>query len=89
VCALTNPIWLIKTRLALQQRGQLAAAGGAYRGIADAFLRIGRSEGLAGYYKGFGPSLVLVRALHPGLVLILLQPHQLLGCSCRQQWTRC
>jgi solute carrier family 25 folate transporter 32 len=61
VCALTNPIWLIKTRLALQQRGQLAAAGGAYRGIADAFVRIGRSEGLAGYYKGFGPSLVLVR----------------------------
>jgi solute carrier family 25 folate transporter 32 len=62
VCALTNPIWLIKTRLALQQRGQLTAAGGvAYRGIADAFVRIGRSEGLRGYYKGFGPSLVLVR----------------------------
>ncbi|WIA37881.1 hypothetical protein OEZ86_014728 [Tetradesmus obliquus] len=59
VCALTNPIWLMKTRLALQQRGSMAAAGGAYRGIADAFVRIGRAEGLAGYYKGFGPSLVL------------------------------
>lgn len=63
VCALTNPIWLMKTRLALQQRGSMAAAGGAYRGIADAFVRIGRAEGLAGYYKGFGPSLVLVRQL--------------------------
>ncbi|WIA17660.1 hypothetical protein OEZ85_014463 [Tetradesmus obliquus] len=62
VCALTNPIWLIKTRLALQQRGSMAAAGGAYRGITDAFVRIGRAEGLAGYYKGFGPSLVLQTA---------------------------
>ncbi|KAF6251347.1 mitochondrial carrier domain-containing protein [Scenedesmus sp. NREL 46B-D3] len=62
VCGLTNPIWLVKTRLALQQRGQLAAAGGGYSGIADAFVRIGRSEGLAGYYKGFGPSLVLQTA---------------------------
>jgi hypothetical protein len=80
VCALTNPIWLIKTRLALQQRGQLAAAGGAYRGITDAFVRIGRSEGLAGYYKGFGPSLVLVSWgwLHLALLQVLLKL-QLLG----------
>lgn len=67
VCCLTNPIWLVKTRLALQQRsGQLAAAAGvggssgAYRGLWDAFVRIGRSEGIRGFYKGFGPSLVLV-----------------------------
>lgn len=65
---MTNPIWLIKTRLALQQRtGHLTAAGittagsrGAYKGITDAFIRIGQSEGLRGYYKGFGPSLLLV-----------------------------
>lgn len=80
VCVLTNPIWLIKTRLALQQRtdlaaaavsaaaggaGGAAAAGGtgiAYKGLFDAFARIGREEGFRGYYKGFGPSLVLQTA---------------------------
>jgi hypothetical protein len=74
VCVLTNPIWLVKTRLALQQRSHQAAAaaagaaalkaggassGGAYRGMLDALARIGREEGLRGYYKGFGPSLLL------------------------------
>jgi solute carrier family 25 folate transporter 32 len=79
VCVLTNPIWLVKTRLALQQRTDLAAAAAAsavagksaaagasssvaYRGLFDAFARIGREEGIRGYYKGFGPSLVLQTA---------------------------
>jgi len=31
-----------------------------YRGFLDALLKIGREEGLRGYYKGLGPSLVLV-----------------------------
>jgi len=77
VCVLTNPIWLVKTRLALQQRTDLAAAavasagtaaaskagtGMAYKGLFDAFARIGREEGFRGYYKGFGPSLVLQTA---------------------------
>jgi solute carrier family 25 folate transporter 32 len=69
VCVMTNPIWLVKTRLALQQRTSLAAAAGAagssgvaYRGLLDAFARIGREEGIKGYYKGFGPSLVLQTA---------------------------
>eukprot|EP00878_Enallax_costatus_P022450 GHUV01023816.1.p1 GENE.GHUV01023816.1~~GHUV01023816.1.p1 ORF type:complete len:259 (+),score=76.07 GHUV01023816.1:458-1234(+) len=74
VCCLTNPIWLVKTRLALQQRtvqlaglgaaaaGTASAGGGAYKGIIDAFICIGRTEGLRGYYKGFGPSLVLQTA---------------------------
>ncbi|PNH11010.1 Mitochondrial folate transporter/carrier [Tetrabaena socialis] len=88
VCLLTNPVWLIKTRLQLQ-RLPLAAAGGAaaaaasgalnaagsaaaaaaagaggrhvlyYNGFLDALVRIGREEGLRGYYKGLGPSLLL------------------------------
>jgi solute carrier family 25 folate transporter 32 len=68
VCVMTNPIWLVKTRLALQQRTSMAAAGAAgssgvaYKGLLDAFARIGCEEGIKGYYKGFGPSLVLQTA---------------------------
>ncbi len=60
VCLLTNPVWLIKTRLALQQRGATAAGVRPYKGLVDAFVRIGREEGFRGYYKGLGPSLILV-----------------------------
>jgi solute carrier family 25 folate transporter 32 len=74
VCVLTNPLWLVKTRLALQQAAPAAVAAGAaaaaaaaaaattarpYRGMLDALARIGREEGLRGYYKGLAPSLLL------------------------------
>lgn len=73
VCVLTNPLWLVKTRLALQQATPAvasAAAGAAaataasgaaapYRGMLDALVRIGREEGMRGYYKGLAPSLLL------------------------------
>jgi solute carrier family 25 folate transporter 32 len=68
VCLMTNPVWLIKTRMQLQQRGAsqhtaAAAKGPAptpYRGFLDALWQIGKQEGLRGYYRGLGPSLVLV-----------------------------
>ncbi|GFR46333.1 hypothetical protein Agub_g7902 [Astrephomene gubernaculifera] len=79
VCLLTNPIWLVKTRLQLQRMplagaGTAAAAAAAaagtagrqvlpYSGFLDAMIRIGREEGLRGYYKGLGPSLFL-QTLH-------------------------
>lgn len=43
---------------AAQQHG--VAAQKQYRGFLDALWKIGREEGLRGYYKGLGPSLVLV-----------------------------
>ena len=52
------------------QHAQQAAAQQAsrpYRGLFDAILRIGREEGLRGYYKGLAPSLMLVRGLGRGL----------------------
>jgi len=61
--ALTNPIWVVKTRLALQKGGGSASAAACptrYTGTWNALWRIAREEGAAGLYKGFGPSLLLV-----------------------------
>ena len=56
---LTNPVWLVKTRLQLQERGTLAAAPGSYRGIAHAFRSIVAEEGWRALYRGVLPALLL------------------------------
>ena len=58
-----NPLWLIKTRLALQgaclgDQGGLAAQP-QYSGAYHAFRTIIREEGVAGLYKGILPALFL------------------------------
>jgi len=50
---LTNPIWVIKTRMQLQR----VNAVGNYKGMRDAVLTIAREEGFIGFYKGFVPAL--------------------------------
>ena len=61
--AMTNPIWVVKTRLCLQYDAVTAAGGGGgdgkrtYKGMLDAFYKIGRYEGVRGLYKGFVPGL--------------------------------
>jgi hypothetical protein len=60
VCLLTNPIWLIKTRMQLQSKAALEAGVPVYTGLWDAVQQIGRADGFRGYYRGLGPSLVLV-----------------------------
>ena len=60
VSLLTNPVWVIKTRLQLQRSGAGAAAGPAYKGLADAARQIWVQEGLRGFYHGLLPSLLLV-----------------------------
>ena len=56
---MTNPIWMIKTRLQLQtvQSGSNVVP---YRGAIDALRRIVREEGFATLWKGLGPALGLV-----------------------------
>ncbi|KAJ1952527.1 mitochondrial FAD carrier protein flx1 [Linderina pennispora] len=63
--AVTYPSQVLRSRM--QQQQQLA--GGAYAGLGDAMARIGRSEGLGGFYKGFGPGLVRVL---PGNIITFL-----------------
>lgn len=62
VCMLTNPIWVVKTRLALQGGALLGGSSVPsvrYTGFVDALVKVWREEGIRGYYKGLGPSLVL------------------------------
>ncbi|XP_063957246.1 solute carrier family 25 member 32-like [Lytechinus pictus] len=59
---ITNPIWVVKTRLCLQYDGidKKTDAGGSgrkYRGMWDALIKIHRYEGLRGLYKGLVPGL--------------------------------
>ncbi|KAG8481645.1 hypothetical protein CXB51_026502 [Gossypium anomalum] len=53
----TNPIWLIKTRLQLQNPLHQSRH---YSGIYDALRTILREEGWTALYKGLGPGLLMV-----------------------------
>lgn len=55
VASVTNPIWLIKTRLQLQSRGPRR-----YAGALDCLIQTVRDEGVCGLYRGLVPSLLLV-----------------------------
>jgi solute carrier family 25 (mitochondrial folate transporter), member 32 len=57
---ITNPLWVIKTRLQTQTLGLSMGSKGNtvhYKGTLDAFRRITREEGISGLYSGLGPSL--------------------------------
>lgn len=57
---LTNPIWLIKTRLQLQQRGLgTMAAADDYRGLLHGLRCVVREEGWFALYRGIVPALLL------------------------------
>jgi solute carrier family 25 (mitochondrial folate transporter), member 32 len=50
---LTNPIWVIKTRMLSSGRG----APGAYRGMLHGSSEIFKNEGIRGFWRGLIPSL--------------------------------
>ncbi len=79
---LTNPLWVVKTRLKLQ-RGVPKNAGPAlidvlptgaqrYNGFVHTIKCIAREEGIRGFYKGLGPSLLLVRCSNAKCLTISL-----------------
>jgi len=55
---LTNPIWVVKTRLCLQYGMTNAPPGTTiYKGFIDALWKIKAEEGWKGLYKGFVPGI--------------------------------
>ncbi|KAI8052779.1 mitochondrial carrier domain-containing protein [Thamnidium elegans] len=51
---LTNPLWVIKTRLMTQNE----RTAYRYNNTLHAFITIAKEEGFRGFYKGLGPSLI-------------------------------
>jgi len=49
---MTNPVFLIKTRMSLQMREKIVDGRPHYTSIRHAFMQIYRDEGFAGFYKG-------------------------------------
>ncbi|XP_002732491.1 solute carrier family 25 member 32-like [Saccoglossus kowalevskii] len=61
---LTNPIWVVKTRLCLQYEGVRNVSKSVvktqpkqYKGMTDALIKIYRYEGIRGLYRGLVPGL--------------------------------
>ncbi|XP_075169261.1 solute carrier family 25 member 32 [Haematobia irritans] len=54
---LTNPIWVVKTRLCLQY-GEVDGKSAEYRGMVHALAQIYKEEGIRGLYKGFVPGML-------------------------------
>eukprot|EP00475_Leptophrys_vorax_P033162 TRINITY_DN5188_c0_g1_i2.p1 TRINITY_DN5188_c0_g1~~TRINITY_DN5188_c0_g1_i2.p1 ORF type:complete len:190 (-),score=32.16 TRINITY_DN5188_c0_g1_i2:37-606(-) len=52
----TNPIWMIKTRIQVQSTTGTAE----YRGAFDCFRSIIKNEGVMTLYRGIGPAMMLV-----------------------------
>ncbi|XP_065346039.1 solute carrier family 25 member 32 [Cloeon dipterum] len=54
---MTNPIWVVKTRLCLQYGAEGSHGLKSYTGMMDALKSIYKLEGIRGLYKGFVPGL--------------------------------
>ncbi|XP_018572576.1 mitochondrial folate transporter/carrier-like [Anoplophora glabripennis] len=50
---ITNPLWVVKTRLCLQ----FDSSTQAYNGMIDALVKIYKADGIKGYYKGLIPGI--------------------------------
>lgn len=48
---MTNPIWVVKTRLCLQYGRDYEAPHTRYKGMLDALAKIYREEGVRGLYR--------------------------------------
>lgn len=56
----TTPLWVVGTRLTVQQKARDSGGKVPYKGICDALTRIASEEGVGALWNGTGPSLILV-----------------------------
>lgn len=54
---ITNPIWVVKTRMCLQYAATSSQTEVYYNGVIDGLIKLYRNEGIKGFYKGFVPGL--------------------------------
>jgi len=64
---MTNPIWVVKTRLCLQYSGDTVSENTRYKGMIDALRKIYRTEGMGGLYR-----VILISTLHRRINLWLI-----------------
>lgn len=70
--AITNPIWLVKTRMQLQMRKSSEQHRiKPYANMMDAFRTIVREEGWLALYKGSGPAMLLTS--HGGVQFVVYE----------------
>eukprot|EP01025_Chloroclados_australasicus_P062391 TRINITY_DN8196_c0_g1_i1.p1 TRINITY_DN8196_c0_g1~~TRINITY_DN8196_c0_g1_i1.p1 ORF type:complete len:342 (+),score=20.26 TRINITY_DN8196_c0_g1_i1:85-1026(+) len=75
---ITNPLWVVRTRLMLQVRYRgLNSGAQEYHGIVHCFYSIARKEGIKGFYKGIVPALML--SLNPTLQFTAYEQLKRLG----------
>ncbi|KAL7748666.1 translational activator of GCN4 [Sorochytrium milnesiophthora] len=74
----TNPIWLVKTRMCLQSPDRPQ-----YRSMADALVRIAREEGVAGLYRGF--SMQIFGVAHGGIQFMVYEDMKRRSASFHQR----
>jgi solute carrier family 25 folate transporter 32 len=55
---LTNPLWVIRTRIMTQPHSISQPHSYYYNSVRDAFWQIYKTEGAKTFYKGLGPSLI-------------------------------
>ena len=54
---MTNPLWVVKTRLCLQFNEPGKSSADNYKGMIDGLKKIYTQEGVRGLYKGFVPGM--------------------------------
>lgn len=56
VYTVMNPVWLVKTRIQVQEHGKVQEGSPNYKGYIDCIQRVFKEEGIRGFYKGLTAS---------------------------------
>ena len=63
IISLTNPVWVVKTRMCLQApTSKGSGTGGHYSGVWNGLSVLYKKEGLRGCYRGFVPGMCIINS---------------------------